>query len=153
MDRVDGAERTVEPARSRVVRGALMVAGCAFVGLGVAGIFLPVLPTTPFLLLAAACFVRSSARLHRWLMGHPRLGPYVRGFVGRAGMPARAKRNTILTLWIVMPLSAAIVVWRGGPPAMRIAIVALLLAVAMGVTRYVRGLPTVEAAPGTDGDA
>jgi uncharacterized membrane protein YbaN (DUF454 family) len=147
---MDGVDAGNGRARSRVVRAALVVIGSISVGLGVLGIFLPLLPTTPFLLLAAACFVRSSTRLHRWLMTHPRLGPYVRGFVGGAGMPARAKRNTLLTLWIVIGISAALVGLRGGSLGMKLGICATLLVVAVLVTRYVRGIPTAEPIPVPD---
>lgn len=126
------------------MRVALVVAGCVFVGLGMAGIVLPLLPTTPFLLLAAACFVRSSTRLHRWLLTHRRLGPYVRGFVGAGGMPARVKRTTVWTLWIVIGISAVFVALRPGHPGVKVAIAVALLVVAVLVTRYVVGLPTVE---------
>lgn len=127
---------------SRAVRGALTVAGSVCVGLGVVGIFVPVLPTTPFLLLAAACFVRGSPRLHRWLLSNRRLGPYVSGFVDGRGMPARAKRLSILTLWAFMSLSATLVIAQAGPTAVALATVAVLLLVALLVTRYIRSRPT-----------
>src|SRR3546814_8025854 len=55
------------------------------------GIFLPVLPTPPFLLLAAACFVRSSQRFYDWLVGHPRLGPWLRDYLEGNGIPLKGK--------------------------------------------------------------
>lgn len=69
-----------------------------FVALGVLGIFLPVLPTTPFLLLAAACFARSSHRIHRWLLSHPYFGPIVDEWHTHRSMPYRAKRTALLLL-------------------------------------------------------
>jgi hypothetical protein len=129
----------------RVVRGALTAAGVVLVGLGAVGIFLPVLPTTPFLLLAAACFVRGSPRLHRWLLSHRRLGPYVSGFVEGGGMPARAKRVSMLTLWIAIGLSAALVLWQAGPTTAALVTVGVLLLVAILVTRYIRRRPTTPA--------
>ena len=68
--------------------------------LAVLGVFLPLLPTTPFLLLASACYVRSSERLHGWLMGNRLLGGYIRNFKERRGIPVRAKVTTVILLWL-----------------------------------------------------
>ena len=65
---------------------AFMLGGYFFVGVGVLGLFLPVLPTTPFLLLASFCFVRSSPRLHHWLMDHRVFGRYVRDWEEKRGV-------------------------------------------------------------------
>ncbi|MCC7439320.1 MAG: YbaN family protein [Armatimonadetes bacterium] len=81
------------------------VLGTFFVGVGVAGIFLPLLPTTPFLLLASACYVRGSKRLHDWLMNHRHLGPYIRNIKERRGMPMRAKVITLGFLWVSIGFS------------------------------------------------
>jgi len=92
--------------RSELRRRVLIGLGVINVGLGFAGIFLPLLPTTPFLLLAAYLFARSSRRWHDWLLAHPRLGPYVRAFRDRAGLTASQKRRIAISLTVVMGISA-----------------------------------------------
>lgn len=76
---------------SRLVRGAFLGLGLGFVALGAIGVVLPVLPTTPFLILAAACFARSSERLERRLLDHPTFGPPLRQWRERGAIPRRAK--------------------------------------------------------------
>jgi hypothetical protein len=83
-----------------VKRALLVAAGSACLALAVLGVFLPLLPTTPFLLLASACYVRSSERLHGWLMGNRLLGGYIRNFKERRGVPLRAKVTTVALLWL-----------------------------------------------------
>lgn len=73
------------------MRRLYLAGGFLFVALGFIGAFLPVLPTTPFLILAAACFARSSDRLEGWLLNHPRFGPLLRQWRERGAIPMRAK--------------------------------------------------------------
>jgi len=77
--------------KSQFVRGVFLLLGIGFVLLGFIGAFLPVLPTTPFLILAAACFARSSPRLESWLLQHPRFGPLLCDWRARGAIPFRAK--------------------------------------------------------------
>ena len=81
-------------------KALLVAAGSVCLALAVLGVFLPLLPTTPFLLLASACYVRSSERLHGWLMRNRLLGGYLRNFKERRGIPVRAKVTTVLLLWL-----------------------------------------------------
>ena len=81
-------------------KALLVAAGSLCIVLAVLGVFLPLLPTTPFLLLASACYVRSSERLHGWLMGNRLLGGYIRNFKERRGIPLRAKFVTVALLWL-----------------------------------------------------
>jgi uncharacterized membrane protein YbaN (DUF454 family) len=81
--------------------------GWVFVVLGFVGIFVPVLPTTPFLLLAAWCFLRSNERAYAWLCDHRILGPYVKSYLAGRGMPVRAKAVSILLVWLTCGTSAA----------------------------------------------
>lgn len=91
------------------LRWSMIGAGWLCVCLGVIGIFLPLLPTTPFLLLAAWLFGRSSDRFHLWLLNHPRLGPMVRAWQSGEGLPRRVRRRVLLLLWLSMGLSIFIV--------------------------------------------
>lgn len=81
-----------------------LLAGGLSLLLGVIGIFLPLLPTTPFVLLAAYCFARGSARCEAWLLGHPRFGPMVRDWRAHRAVPLRAKQAA----WIMMTLSSVL---------------------------------------------
>jgi uncharacterized membrane protein YbaN (DUF454 family) len=118
-------------------RRLLVVAGVASVVVGVVGIFVPVLPTTPFLLLAAFCFVRSSERLNHWLLHNRILGEYVRNYIEKRGMPLRLKIATILLLWVSISLSITFGVHH-------IALRSLLVLVAIGVTTHILLIKTTK---------
>jgi len=96
---------------------------------------LPVLPTAPFVLLAAACFMRSSERLHRWLVGHPTFGVHIRDYLAGRGLRGRTKAVALLTLWASVALSVLVLV----PLPL---VDAAILVVAAGVTAYIWRLPT-----------
>ncbi|MDH0749240.1 YbaN family protein [Pseudomonas sp. GD03842] len=102
-------DATPRTSRSRPVRLLLLGIGWLSIALGVIGIFLPVLPTTPFLLLAAACFARSSPRFYQWLVNHPRLGPWIRGYLSGNGMPLKAKVYAIGLMWVSIGVSCWLV--------------------------------------------
>lgn len=117
-------------------RWLLISVGILSVGLGMLGIFLPLLPTTPFLLLAAACFVRSSPRLYAWLLRHPWFGEYIRHYREQRAITLQAKIVTLALLWSVIGFSAWVVVsawWGRG----------ILVAVACGVTLHLLHLKTL----------
>lgn len=103
------AHRDIPTYRNPVARYALLVVAWICVGLGVIGIFLPVLPTTPFLLLAAACFVRSSQRFYVWLVMHPRLGPWFRDYLEGNGIPLKGKVYAITSMWLSIGVSCWLV--------------------------------------------
>lgn len=93
--------------KPRRFRPLLAAAGLFFTALALLGILLPVLPTTPFLLLAAWCFARSSARLHSWLHENRLFGAYLRRYSNGEGLPLQTKATTISLLWLTLGASAA----------------------------------------------
>ena len=93
--------RSGRPMHS-VLRAVLVVLGTLSVALGVIGMFVPVLPTTPFLLLAAACYARSSRRFYDWLMTNRWCGSYIRNYREGRGIPLRQKVITLSVLWLTI---------------------------------------------------
>jgi uncharacterized membrane protein YbaN (DUF454 family) len=113
-----------------ITRAILIAIGTSSLALGIAGIFLPILPTTPFLLLAAACYARRSRRFYNWLISNRFFGEYIRNYLERRGIPLRVKVLSIALLWITIGCSAAFAVdilW------LRI----LLVVIAIGVTVHI----------------
>jgi len=116
-------------------RWLLMTIGIISVGLGTAGIFLPLLPTTPFLLLAAACFIRSSDRLYQWLIHNRWFGSYIRNYQEQRALPLRAKVTALILLWTTMTYSVFFLLRHWIPQV-------LLLLIAAVVTVYLLSLRT-----------
>ena len=93
-----------------MIRIFLLLTGTCCVGLGVLGVFLPVLPTTPFLLLAAGCFARSSERLHQKLLASPILGNVIHEWQTHRSIPKRARTTAILMIVISFGISIGLVI-------------------------------------------
>jgi hypothetical protein len=98
-------KNTLRHHTERGVRLLLLFLGSVFVLLGIAGIFLPVLPTTPFMLVAAACFARSSDRFYDWLLAHPLFGSTVREWREYRSIPRKAKGVAIVTMLVTLSIS------------------------------------------------
>jgi uncharacterized membrane protein YbaN (DUF454 family) len=114
----------------KITRPLLIVAGTTSTAIGIAGIFIPILPTTPFLLLAAACYMRSSERFYHWLTNNRFLGIYIRNYLQGKRIPLRVKVFTISLLWVTIGLSASL-----GTDNLIIRIV--LAVIAVGVTLHI----------------
>ena len=121
-------------------RKLFFAGGVVAVGLGVAGLVLPLLPTTPFLLLAAYLFARSSPAHYERLLGHRVLGPHVRDWVERMGLRRRAKVRALLLLWAVLLPTT---LWLGHTRPAGIG----LLVVGAAVTAWILSLATLPEPP------
>jgi uncharacterized membrane protein YbaN (DUF454 family) len=120
-----------------IKRYALLACGWLSLGLGVVGMFLPILPTTPFILLAAACFMRSSESLHRWLVEHPTFGIHIKDYLDGKGLQRGTKAVALLTLWASVIVSTWLFV--------RFVVADIIIvAIAGAVTIYILRLPTCD---------
>ncbi|MGS5089466.1 YbaN family protein [Hydrogenophaga sp. A37] len=93
------------PHRSRLVRGLLWVAGSVALLLGIVGVVLPGLPTTPFVLLAAACYAKASPRLHTWLLNHRLTGPMLRDWESDRSLTRRSKAIAVGSMLLMVSVS------------------------------------------------
>ncbi len=116
--------------QDKLKRRLLVIAGTVFTGVGILGILVPILPTTPFLLLATACFVRSSQRFYNWLLNNRLLGIYISSYVQGKGMPRRVKVFTVVLLWTTIGLS----MWLATQDVL---IRVILVLVAVGITIHI----------------
>jgi uncharacterized membrane protein YbaN (DUF454 family) len=124
-----------EKISDKFIRWVLIAVGTIFLGLGILGIFLPILPTTPFLLLAAACYARSSKRFYDWLINNRWFGSYIKNYQEGKGVPLKVKVYTISLLWITILFSALFIInifW----------VKIVLILIAVGVTVHILTIKT-----------
>ena len=124
--------------KQKIVRASLFIAGTFLLALGAIGIFLPILPTTPFLLLSAACYLRSSERMHKWLLNNRWFGKYIRNYQEGKGIPLKTKILAMTVLWVAILYSAFIAL-----DEILIAQIALFI-IALGVSVHLVRLPTLK---------
>jgi len=117
-------------ARGKFKRFIWTITGTFFLALGLIGIVVPLLPTTPFLLLAAACYLRGSRRMYRWLLTNRIFGRYLRDYREKRGIPMKVKVATISLLWATIAFTAFIVLQD-------LIVQIILLAIAAAVTMHI----------------
>jgi hypothetical protein len=122
--------------RATAKRNLLITAGFACLLLGALGIFIPVLPTTPFLLLAARLFMRSSSRLYLWITHHRIFGTFIRNYRRFHAVPLRSKVIALVLLWLTIGYS---LIWVAQAWCLR----ALLFLVAAGVSVHILRMKTL----------
>lgn len=115
----------------------LTIIGLISLALGLLGAFLPVLPTTPFLLLAAVLFLRGNKGLYEWLMNHPRLGTYISNFLEHKAIPLRVKVVSVATLWLTLLYCSIFVTEHW-------ALRALFIIIAVSVTVHILSYKTLK---------
>lgn len=111
----------------KIYKYIYIISGILLVIIGIIGIFLPVLPTTIFLILASACFVKSSPKANDWLRNHKILGQYIKNYQDKTGLTFKSKIFNLVFLWIMI-LASAFLLTNSLP------IKILLIAIAIGVT-------------------
>lgn len=125
----------IKVEKSRIVRYAYLISGVLLVVIGTIGIFLPLLPTTIFLILASACFVKGSPKANEWLKNHKLLGGYIDNYQNKSGFTRTAKIANIIALWTSITLSAVLLTDE-------LYIRIILLVIAIGVTIHLLMIKT-----------
>ena len=135
--KLDKRDYQVDIVQNIFLRRLLIVAGTFFLVLGIIGIFLPILPTTPFLLLAAWCYVRSSKRFYNWLITNKWFGTYIKNYQEGKGVPLKVKVLSIFFLWLTILLSAIFIINN-------FYIRIILILIAVGVTIHILTIRTLK---------
>ena len=115
----------------------LIIVGLLFLGLGFIGIVIPGLPTTPFLLLATAMFVRSSDRLYNWVLQNKYCCHYIKAYREHKAIPQKAKTISLITMWSMILLSVFVFI-----PVLEIKFIVLVLGVIGTIVLLI--IPTIK---------
>ena len=109
------SQKTVKPEKNKLIRFLWILLGSLFVGIGYLGIFVPGLPTTIFLILAAGCYIRSSQRLYNWLINNKLFGQYIKDYYEGKGMPRKSKIVALSMIIIFCSFAIFFVVEKKAP--------------------------------------
>ena len=126
----------------KLVRTLWFIAGTVCVVLGAIGMVLPILPTTPFLLAAAACYYKSSEKMHKWLLNNKWFGEYIRNYTEGKGLTKKTKITALTVLWATISLSTVFMLHRLLPPNLVLPLQLVMIAVAVAVSIHILRLPT-----------
>ena len=130
LRKIDSVDKVIKQPSNKIIKYILASLGLISLSLGIIGVFLPLVPTTPFLLLSAALFMKSSTRLYKWLMNHKYLGKYLQNYILHKTISTRTKISSISLLWIAILSTAYFAVDK-------LIIKILLLIIATAVTIHI----------------
>ena len=130
----------------KLVRTLWLIAGTICVVLGAIGIVLPILPTTPFLLAAAACYYKSSKKMHKWLLNNKWFGEYIRNYTEGKGLAKKTKITALTVLWATISLSMVFMLHMILPANLVIPLQLVMMAMGVAVSIHILRLPTFKKA-------
>lgn len=122
--------------KSNIKKILLIFIGSTSLALGIIGVFLPVLPTTPFLLLASICYLKSSSRLYEWLTNHKVFKPIIKSYMEHKAITRRIKINALLLLWASLTISMVLI--------SNIYFYIILSAIGIGVSIFIISINTID---------
>lgn len=122
--------------KSYITKYLLIFIGTLALSLGIIGIFFPVLPTTPFLILASICYLKSSKRLYKWLMNHKLLGSFIKNYMEHKAISRRTKISALSLLWISLIISMILI--------SNIHLNILISAIGIGVSIFLLSINTMD---------
>ena len=126
----------------KLVRALWFIAGTICLVLGAIGIVVILLPTTPFLLAAAACYYKSSERMHKWLLNNKWFGEYIRNYTEGKGLTKKTKIAALSVLWITIIFSTVFMLDHLLPAQLVLPMQIAMIAVAIAVSAHILKLPT-----------
>jgi uncharacterized membrane protein YbaN (DUF454 family) len=118
-------------------KGIYFIIGTLALAAGIVGAFLPVIPTTPFILLSAWCFFRSSSKIYQWVISNETFGPTIENFQKGKGITVNTKIRAVVMMWLTISISVYFFIRN-------MYIIAFVYLIAIGVTVYLYKLPTLK---------